>query len=185
MSKKTLLIAGLIGIAALSRIIPHPVNFTPIIAIAMFGAAYLSKRIWIFLIPLLAFWMSDVVLNNTVYAAYYEGFTLGHKGLISTFIALAVIVALSIPLLRKVNLKSVLGTGIIGSILFFLISNFAVWAGGMMYPMNFQGLIACYIAAVPFFLNTLLGTIVYGGLMFGIYEWMKSKDLVPGLITIR
>jgi len=177
MNKKNILIIGLIGLAVLSRIIPHPVNFTPIIAIAMFGATYLGRKMWMFLIPIVAFWFSDVVLNNTIYAGYFEGFTLFHKGLIATFIALGLIVLISIPLLRKVNLKSILGTGLLGSVLFFLVSNFAVWLSGFMYPMNFEGLMACYVAAVPFFLNTLMGTLVYSGLLFGIYEWMISRNV--------
>ena len=185
MSKKSLLIIGLIAIAAISRIIPHPVNFTPIIAIAMFGAAYLGQRLWMFLIPILAFWFSDIILNNTVYVAYFEGFSIAHKGLISTFIALGAIVLVSIPLLKKVSIGRISGTGILGSVLFFIISNFAVWIGSPMYPISTEGLIACYVAAIPFFFNTLLGTLVYGGLMFGIYEWMNSKNLIPSHVSHR
>jgi len=184
MSKKNILIISLVGLAALSRIIPHPANFTPLIAIAMFGAAYLGRKVWMFIIPFLAYWFSDIVLNNTIYAGYFEGFTIFHSGLIYTFIGLALIVLVSYPLLKKVNWKRILGTGLIGSIIFFLVSNFAVWLSGTMYPINFQGLMACYVAAIPFFLNTLLGTLVYGGIMFGIYEWMNSKELIPSQVRL-
>lgn len=181
MSKRNLLIIGLIVLAILSRIIPHPANFTPLIAVAMFGAAYLGKKLWMFLIPIAAFWLSDIALNNTIYAQYYEGFTLFHSGLLSTFIALGIIVAIAIPLLKKVNIKTFLGTGLLGSICFFLVSNLAVWMTTGLYPMNFGGLIACYVAAIPFFINTLFGTIIYGSALFGLYNLAVQKRLIPSV----
>lgn len=156
--------------AALSRLIPHPSNFTPIGAMALFGAAYYSKRHLAFLIPIFSMWISDLILNNVVYSAYFNHFVWFYKGSVFTYGAFVLIVVLGMFLLKKINVSNLIFSALSASVIFFVVSNFGVWLTSGMYPHTFSGLIACYIAGIPFFHNTLLGDFVYAGVMFGSFE---------------
>lgn len=171
----TLVISVLIVIAALSRLLPHPPNFTPVGATALFGAAYFTKKYWAFVIPIVALWISDIILNNVFYAAYYDGFswmTTGFLWIISAFVLIAILGMFTMN--KKVTPVNLLGTSIAASAIFFLITNFSVWISGFTYPKTAEGLIACYTAAVPFFWNTLAGDLFYVAVLFGVYEFVKS-----------
>ncbi len=176
---------GIIGImvflAAFSRLIPHPPNFVPVGAMALFGAAYFKPGYVAVGIPLLAMWLSDLAINNILYVHYFEGFVFFYEGFYWTYLGFLMIVLLGFVLLNKVNaLRIVTGT-FFAAILFFLVSNFGVWFSGTMYPKSFDGLISCYVAGLPFLRNTLLGNVVYSSLLFSIYE--LAKIYVPGLCS--
>jgi len=158
------LIIGLIVLAAFSRLIPHLDNFTPVFAIALFG-----------IVPVLALWLSDLLLNSTIYASYETSLLTGYQ--LWTFLSLALIVIAGYFMLRKISFKNIFGSAFVAAIIFFLVSNFGVWASGTMYPMNIGGLINCYIAGIPFFHWTLLSNIFYLGLMVGVYEWVSVRYL--------
>lgn len=168
-----LLLAGLILLAAATRILPHPHNVTPVGGMALLGAAYFGKKYLAFLFPLLALWLSNLALDNLVYSSYYEGFVWFSQP--AVFVAFGLIVALGWIMLRKVTPLRLLGASIGASVLFYLVSNFGVWAAGGMYPPTFQGLVACYVAGLPFFRNTLLGDLFFVTLMFGVYEWLQYR----------
>lgn len=178
------IIALLILVAALSRLLPHPYNFTPIGAMGLFGAAYFTKRYLAFVVPFAAMWISDLILNNVVYAKMYPEYYNGFQWLGSApvYFSFALIIMLGFVLLRKVRVVSVLIASLSASVLFFLITNFAVWMGSMAYPQNMVGLMACYAAGLPFFGNTLLGDLFYSGVLFGAYELIKSR--FPRLVVI-
>ncbi|NLL27907.1 MAG: hypothetical protein GX259_03860 [Bacteroidales bacterium] len=161
--------------AAFSRLIPHPPNFAPIGAMALFGAAYFSQRYLAFIIPIISMWLSDLVINNVVFAHYFNGFVWAYDGFYWTYGAFIIISLVGFVLLKKVNPQRLIVSSLAASVLFFIISNFGVWASGMMYPKNISGLMACYIAGIPFFKNTLLGDLVYCTAMFGIFEIMQYK----------
>jgi len=167
----------MILLAAMSRLLPHPPNFAPIGGMALFGAAYLSKRYWAFFVPLVAMWISDLVLNNVVYGAYFERFVWFYNGSLFTYGAFALIVVFGMFMLKKVRLPNLIASALGASVIFFLVSNFGVWFSGMMYPRTFGGLLACYTAGIPFFQNTLLGDLVYTGVLFGAFEWCSRKFL--------
>lgn len=160
---------------ALSRLIPHPYNFAPIGALGLFGAAYFSNRILAIILPLASLWISDVVINNTLYADYYNGFTLFNSGMIWIYGTIALTSFIGMFTLKNVNVKTVLGSSILASILFFVITNFVCWPGNMAYSQNFDGLMVCYAAGIPFFKGTLAGNIFYSALMFGSYELARRK----------
>lgn len=170
--------------AAFSRLFPHPPNFAPIGAMALFGAAYFSKKHIALILPIVAMWLSDLVINNVVYAQYFEGFTFFYQGFYWTYVAFIVIGVLGFFMLKKIQLKSVVFASLLAAILFFVISNFGVWASGTMYPKNFSGLLACYTAAIPFFKNTLMGNLVYSGVLFGAFELAQYKLPVLKLKTV-
>ncbi len=174
-NKRFLIITGFIVLAVLSRILPHPYNFTPLGAIALFGAAYFTDKKWAILIPLIAMWISDLILNNFIYTAFFEGFTLFNSGMIWIYGSLILIALLGMKFLHKITLPRVLGSAVGASVIFFIVSNFGVWLTSPMYPLNLGGLAACYTAAIPFFHNTLAGDIVYCATLFGAFEYLKYK----------
>lgn len=171
------IIALLIVVAALSRLLPHPYNFTPIAAMGLFGAAYFSQRYLAFVVPFVAMWISDLILNNVVYAKMYPEYYNSFQwfGSAPVYFSFALIVVLGFVLLRNVQVTNVLVASLSASVLFFLITNFAVWMNNPLYPQNAVGLIACYAAGLPFFGNTLLGDLFYSGVLFGAFEWMKVR----------
>ena len=162
------LIISLIVLSAATRLLPHPPNFVPVGAMALFGAAALPKRWLMFIVPMLAFYLSDVVLNNTLYAGYYEGLYFGTSTY--TLVALALMVALGAGLLRgkSFNWLRIGGSALGATAIFFLVTNFGVWATGLMYPKTGAGLLAAYAAGLPFLLNSLLANLLFSAVLFGI-----------------
>ena len=145
-------------IGALVRLLPHPYNFTPIAAIALFGGVYLNKK-YAFLIPVLAMLISDYFIgfySLKLMAAVYGSFVL--IGLIGLWLK------------KHKNYHTVIGASLLSSVLFFIITNFAVWVFTPWYDKTFSGLIYCYFLALPFFRNTLLGDLFYVSAFFGVYE---------------
>jgi hypothetical protein len=175
------LAVGLVILGSLFRFFPliFPVlhNFSPVGALCLFGAAYFSRtQKGMLLIPLLVLFISDLILNNVFYAAYYDGFTWISSPVV--YMAHLSVMALGWFMLRtKVSPAGVLSASILGGLLFFLITNFNEWYGvGSLYPQNAEGLVACYTAALPFLKNTLMSNVLFSSLMFGIYEWAIAKE---------
>lgn len=157
-----LVVTLMVFAAAFVRLIPHPPNFAPIAAIALFGGAYFNKKSLAFAVPLSAMFLTDAII----------GF---HSGMWIVYLSFALIVVIGMLMLKKVNVKNVVFASVTASISFFIITNFGVWAFGTMYPKNIAGLIECYIAAIPFIQNTLIGDLFFSGIMFGVFEFAKTK----------
>lgn len=171
-NQKIILLTIIIALAAISRLIPHPFNFTPIGAIGLFGAAYFKPKWLAFLIPIAALWLSDIIIMNGPMAAFYEGFQwFGHT---AVYLAFIIIIGIGFLLRGRVNVKSVIGASLGSSLLFFIITNAGVWLSSIVYPNTFSGLIACFTAAIPFFWSTLAGDLFYCGVMFGSYAWFTQ-----------
>ncbi len=144
--------------AALIRLLPHPPNFTPIAAMALFGGAYLNKK-FAFSVPLGAMFISDIFLGfHSTMPYVYGSFILA--GLIGLWLK------------KHKSAKNVLCSTLLSSILFFLITNFGVWAQGW-YPRNLSGLWESYVMGIPFFKNTVAGDLFYSGIFFGTYELVQ------------
>ncbi|HET6244560.1 MAG: hypothetical protein H0V01_08660 [Bacteroidetes bacterium] len=155
-SPRFLFVAVLILVAALSRLLPHPPNFTPVAAIALFGGAYLSRK-FALLIPIVAMLIADLFLgfHDTMWAVY---------------LSLILITLIGLGLASRVKIVTVIGCSLVSSVLFFIVTNFAVWLGSPYYSQDISGLITCYISAIPFFNYTILGDLVYSGVLFtGFY----------------
>ena len=159
----------LIGVSL--RLLPHPPNFAPIVAIALFGGVYLSRKA-AFLLPILIMIISDIFIG------YYEP-----KLMASVYGSFLLCVALGFWLKRHKKWYTVLGSSIFGSLIFFFLTNFAVWAFTPWYAKTISGLIQCYLMALPFFKNTLLGDLFYVAVFFGTCEavevWIKKKFIIP------
>lgn len=164
------ILSGLILLAAFSRIIPHMPNFSPLGAIGLFGAAYFSKKWQAFIVPIAATWLSDLFINNVIYAQYYPSFTWFYEGFYWQYGAYLLIVLFGLVLYKKVSLSLTLVGALGSSLIFFLVSNFGCWPA---YPQTFDGLMACYAAGIPFLKGTLLGDLFYTGVLFGSYEICK------------
>jgi hypothetical protein len=158
MNSKTSFILGLvlIALAALSRLIPHPMNFAPITAIALFGGVNFNGK-FSPILPLAALLISDLFL----------GFYAGIAWVYGSFL---LVVAIGLLIRKYKTIPVVFGATIVSSLLFFLITNFGVWQAGMFYTKNFTGLIECFVAAIPFYRNSIMGDLFYVAVMFGVYE---------------
>ena len=155
---RLLLALAIIVVAAALRIAPHPWNFTPVGAMALFSGAILKDRRLAFAFPLLALFAGDL------FVGFYK---LGLMLLVYASFLLSVFIGRFLQGRRTV-LRISAGT-LLGSAQFFVVTNFAVWALGSSYPRTFAGLTACYAAGVPFFWNTLAGDAFYAALFFGIF----------------
>ncbi len=177
--KKEHFVFSLIAIAALSRLIPHPANFTAMGAIALFGGAKLAKDWKAFLIPVAALWLSDLAINNILYAQYYDSFAFFTEGFMYMASALILAVILGRFILQSPSFLKVIGASLGSSVLFFLISNLGVWASATSpYPASIPGLLLCYETAIPFFRNEFLSTLLFSGVLFGAYELALRRNLI-------
>ena len=172
-----LLLIGMILLAALSRLLPHPPNFSPIEAVALFGGAYFAQRSTALWIPLAAMFLSDLALgliNGGIYSEYFL-----NAGFVLVYLCIALSTLLGFRLRGRVTAVRVAGYSLLGSLLFFLVTNFGTWLGSTMYPHSGAGLVAAYVAGIPFFQNTVGGTLFYAALMFGSFAYLRQRN--PGL----
>lgn len=169
------LITLMILLTAFSRIIPHPSDFAPIGAMALFGSAYFGKRYIAIILPIITMWISDLVINNYIYSGYFEHFVWFYQGCYWTYGSFALIALAGKALIKKVNVRNVIVGSLSASLIFFLVSNFGAWISTDMYEYSPRGLTTCFLAGIPFLKNTLAGDLVYSGLMFGLFEIAKNR----------
>ena len=175
MNKKIILILSLLMIGVVGRLVPHPPNVTPIIAIALL-AAHAFKNKWIaILIPLTGMWISDLIINNYLYAGYYDKFVFFSNGSLWIYGAILLAVLIGKVLIRSIKLSTVFLSSFSASFFFFIITNFGVWLSNMMYPKSLLGLIECYTLAIPFFGNALIGDLIYSVALFTSYSLVFSN----------
>ena len=155
-------------LGAVLRVVPHPANFAPIAAVALFGGVYLSKK-QALLVPLAAMVISD----------FFIGFD-SPQSRLAVYGSFVLIGVLGLIIRERKNIATVLGSSVLGSVLFFLITNWVFLYPPKMYPHTFAGQIASYTNAIPFFRNTLLGDLFYVAVLFGSYElvmgWQRRKS---------
>ena len=152
---------GLIALALVARLIPHPDNFTPMLAVALFGGALLPRRA-AYVVPLAAMLASDWLMGHAfdwmtpvIYGCFAVGAALGQM------------------LARNRTWSRTGYAALAGSVFFFLATNFAVWVGSGMYPLTAAGLVECYAMALPFFQNTLAGVAFYSLVLFGGFALLE------------
>ncbi|MBF25491.1 MAG: hypothetical protein CMP49_03110 [Flavobacteriales bacterium] len=169
LNKQTLLVIFLIIIGVLTRVIPHLDNFTAVYAIAIFSGAYIDNKKIAFLLPLSIMFFSDYLL--------------GFLPSIPTYISFIAIVWFGFSLKKNNKFLNILIGGTIASMIFFMITNFFVWLNsspldGIYYcSPTLNGLLKCYIQAIPFLWNTLFSTIIYTFILFYSYAFINIKLL--------
>lgn len=177
-TKKSIITASIFiifGVISRFLLVNQP-NVSGIETLALFGGSYFLLKRFAFIIPLGAYILSDFIINNTIYSAYYsEGLVFFQSYMIGTIVALILIVIFGKLFLKNVTTKNT-ALGVIGATtIFWLVSNFGDWLGGITYPKTAAGLISCYIAAIPFYAYSLIGNAAFGIILFGGYEWIKSE----------
>ncbi|MBI4079021.1 MAG: hypothetical protein HY429_01860 [Candidatus Levybacteria bacterium] len=156
----TLAPLSIIAFAVLLRLLPHPPNVAPIAAMALFGGCYLNKK-YALAVPLFSMVVSDYFLgfHNTMLFVY------------GSFI-LTGLVGMWVKTHRSVPI--IISAALFSSLLFFIITNFGVWLVTNMYPKTIDGLLQSYTMAIPFFRNTIFGDLLYTGLFFGSFAFIKN-----------
>ena len=168
------MLAGMVLAAAASRLIPHPPNFTPIAAIALFGGAQFSSKRAAFLVPLAGLFLSDLVFGfHAITPVVYGSFGLA--------------VCLGFWVRHRRSTSRIACAAVASAILFFVLTNFGVWAIDNLYPKTAAGLVDCYVAAIPFFRNMLLANLVYSTLLFGALavaenRFVRLREPVAGTV---
>ena len=176
MKKNLLLIVLFITIIFFGRILPHPYNFTPLIAVTLLSSYSLSNKFLAIIIPLIGFWISDLFMNNYIYAGYFADFTVFNSGMIWTYGAIVLVAFMGSSFLNKISTGKVVLASLSGSTIFYLISNFGVWAVSPMYAKTLTGLVQCYSLALPFYGTSLMGDLIYSTILFGAYKLVFSKN---------
>lgn len=166
LNKRLTVLVTLVLIAALFRLLPHPPNFQPVAAMALFAGARLRDNRLALLVPLLAMLASDALI----------GF---HDQMLLVYGCMALTVGIGTWLRDRPGVLPVGAAALGSSALFFAVTNFGVWAASGMYPLTPGGLVACYVAGIPFFHNTLAGTAVFTVALFG--GWAALERWRPAL----
>ena len=134
-------------ILSFSRLIPHPWNFTPILATGIFSGFYFKNFILSLFVVVISMFIGDLFI----------GF---HNTMFFTYISLIVAVTLGC-LIKNFKIISILFSGLLSSVVFFVVTNFGVWFLEDLYEKNFSGLMQSYVMGIPFFHNTLISTLIY------------------------
>tara|TARA_B100001250_G_scaffold406876_1_gene426670 strand:- start:1383 stop:1889 length:507 start_codon:yes stop_codon:yes gene_type:complete len=164
LNKSNLIITGFIILGVLTRIIPHPPNFTAVGAVALFGGAFFSDKKLSFLIPISIMLISDLAL--------------GYSIILSVYISFVIMVCCGFLLKENQNGLKIIKITLLGSLIFFIITNFSVFLTSSLYAKNIIGLIECYTLAIPFFLNTIMGNIIYSFIMFYGFNTIQRKVFI-------
>ena len=167
--KKEIIPISLILILAFARLIPHPPNFTPIIAVALISGYFFKNINLSLLILLVAMLLSDLFIG------FYEN-------MIFVYASLLLITFVFHKISKKINFKNLFIYCFAGSLIFFIVSNFGVWALGspgvydIAYEKSLSGLIQCYILAIPFFGNTFLSTVIFSYPAIFFYKSLTTRS---------
>ncbi len=174
---RTLFLIAIVVAAAIYRIVPHPFNFTPVLAIALFSGAKFERRSEAIIIPIAAMFLSDIILgfHSTMLFVYLSllfivlfGYSINHQT--NQRVINKPKSRSKLQQVLKLFLSAVFSTGI-----FFLVSNFGTWVATDLYPHNIYGLWQCYLAAIPFMQNSLMGTILFSGIIFGGFYLAENR----------
>ena len=163
------ILAVLIALGVAGRLLPHPPNFTPMAAIALFAGFIFIKR-----------YMAVVAVISTMLLCDYFAFGslsvswFGSKSMFVVYIALLFPIVFKNFLQRKLGVLRIFGAALASSCVFFLATNFAVWAFSPMYEKTLEGLVLCYTMAIPFFQNTIAGDLIWSGVIFGTYLALRN-----------
>ncbi len=177
-------------LAALSRVVPHPANFAPMAAVALFGAATFSKR-WIGVaVAFGSLLLSDLFLHLTYQPGGWQPSWGFYRGQWVTYACLIPTLLLGFSLRGRRSFPRIAAATLANSVFFWVVTNFAVWANGsgLHYSKDLQGLLLCYESAIPFFKNSLSGDVFYSTVLFGslaVAEWrihsLRSTEKTPSL----
>ena len=148
-------------------------NFSPLGAMALFGGAYFNKQWKAFGFPLLMLFLSDFVLQQTVFKAYGSGIL--YEGWYWVYGAFALMTLAGRWLLKKITVRTFIASVLVCVFIHWTVTDIGVWYGSKIFSQNMEGYIDCLILAIPYEWRFLTGTIVYGIILFGLFEWMQQR----------
>ena len=151
-----LLISLLVLLGVVTRVVPHPPNFTPILSIALLSGLYFKNRFSI-IIPISIMLFSDIFIGSHLTTPW-------------VYSSILIIYLFGQAALKNNSFKNVIIASIGSSLVFFLLTNFGVWVVG--YPHTISGFTACFVAAIPFYKNTLFSVLLYSTLIHGGYLYL-------------
>jgi hypothetical protein len=163
------LVAFLVVLCVVARLLPHAPGFLPVAASGLFAARVLRIPALAIVVPVLAMILSDAFLPGEDWRIQAVGFA-----------AIAIPAILGIATRRWNTILPTIATVVVSSILFFLLSNGAVWVFSGMYPLNLSGLTQCYIAALPFLEKTMVGDLFWTGALFGGFWAIQNGAMLGG-----
>ena len=171
--KRNLVISTiLIALIFVSRLVPHTWNVAPVAAAALLAGAILPRK-WALSVPMLGMLLSDLVIGfyyAPVMLAVYACFAI--SALLGTWV-------------KDMKPIKILSTSLASSTLFFIATNFAVWASADWYEKSWSGLTLCYALAVPFFRNTMLGDLIFTGVLFGVWELVYNRAIYFNILNLK
>lgn len=158
-----LIVLGVVG-----RLLPHPPNFTPMAAIALFAGFIFLKRYMAVIAVVVTMLLTDYFAFGYLSAEWFAS-----KSMWVVYLALLFPIIFKNFLQKKLGFFRVAGAALASSTVFFIVTNFAVWAFSPMYAKTLEGLVLCYTMAIPFFQNTVAGDIIWSGVIFGTYFLLR------------
>lgn len=167
------LLVFLIVSAIATRFLPHWHNFTAVGAVGLFGAAFFKNKLWAFVAPLGALFVSDLILNNVIYAQYFDGFALLPLAGLWNYLGFAALVFCGLKWMKKLTGKNFLIGCLLGTVGFYLISNFGTFISTSLYPKSIGGLISAYMAGLPFALNSLASNLCYAAILILGFQYAR------------
>jgi hypothetical protein len=168
MKLRLLALVSVVIALAVYRILPHPMNFTPVMAVALFAGAKLDDKRMAFLLPLLAMLLADLVIGL-------------HATMPFVYAGMALAVVLGFLIRQRTGFATVTAAAFAGSLSFFALSNFGAWLySPELYSRDWTGLVAAFIAAIPFYQNSLLSDAVFTAILFG--GWALAERRFPQLV---
>ena len=158
------ILAVLIALGVAGRLLPHPPNFTPMAAIALFAGFIFMKK-YMAVVAVVA-----VMLLTDYFAfGYLSPDWFASKSMMVVYLALLFPIVFRGFLQKKLGVLRIAGAALASSTVFFVATNFAVWVFSPMYEKTWAGLVLCYTMAIPFFQNTIAGDMMWSGIVFGSY----------------
>ncbi len=170
-NSKLVIVIALIAIAAFSRFFIGIPNFSPIMAIALFGGAMLDRKL-AYIVPVAAMLLTDV----------FFGF---HSSMFAVYGSFLLTVMIGQKFASKPNAKNIAASSIVSALQFFVITNLSVWAFSGMYTLDFAGLSSCFTMAIPFFKNTLASTLVFSTVLFGGFALAAKTSSNPEVAEVK
>lgn len=159
---------------AMPPFLGHPANFSPLDAIALFCGAYFNRRITACIAIVFIAWLSDFFIDK-IFMGYW---TFAYQGFYWQYASYFLITLIGTLFRNKITPVPLLFASLSASMIFFIISNFGVWCSGFLYPLTMNGLVACYVAAIPFFKNTVLSDLFFSAFLFGVLMFSRKQKAI-------
>ncbi len=179
--KSMILVVITVVFAVIARFLTlHLHNVAPFEAMMIFGVFALHRKSLSLILPLAAWFVTDLIINNTIYAGSNEGFTWISQSFVFAMIAMLLIFGFTQYLKKRSEDKGhIIGhyglASVVSPLLFFAVSNFGVWAGMNMYPPTLSGLGMCYVSALPFLTYGMASTIGFS-IIFGVMGYLFQRQ---------